>query len=55
MGLAFYYISMCQNIDLEVTHLNISEKISNQSQQMENTRSLWKKLTEPEKNCYNMK
>ena len=49
MGLAFYYISRCQNTQSEVPHLNISQKAPNQSLQLENTRSLGKKLTESEK------
>ena len=49
MGLAFCNVSRCKNTYPEVTHLNISQRAVNQSPQLENTRNLWKKLTESEK------
>ena len=49
MGHAVYYISRCQNTQLEATHLNISQKAPILSLQLENTRNLRKKLTESEK------
>ena len=49
MGHAFYYIARCQNTKPEVKFLNISQKVSNQSLKLENTRSLWNRLTESEK------
>ena len=45
----FFHISRCRNTHPEVAHLNISHKTPNQSLQLENTRSLWKKLIEYEK------
>ena len=45
----FFHISRCQNTHPEVAHLNISHETPNQSLQLENTRSLWKKLIESEK------
>ena len=55
MGPAFYYISRCQNTQHEETHLNITEKAPNQSLQLENTRIIWKKLTQLEKNYENLR
>ena len=49
MGLAFYYISRCQNTQPKVAHLNIIQKRPNQSLQLDNIKSLSNKLTESEK------
>ena len=55
MGLALYYISSCQNTPSKVRHLNISLKVPNQSLQLENTKSLSKKLVEYEKSYQNIR
>ena len=55
MGLAFYYISRCQNTQPKVAHLNIIQKRPNQSLQLDNIKSLSNKLTESEKYHYNIR
>ena len=54
MGLALYHISRCQNTPSKARHLNISLKAPNQSLQLENTKSLSKKLIEAEKSYQNI-
>ena len=47
MGLALYHISYkCENTTSKVRHFTISLKAPNQSLQLENTKSLSKKLIE---------